>query len=81
MKNSQLKSLMLLPLCVGSFLWCYFPDPTRFEPFMYFPLYVFLREIIILWAAFPALVYRALLITKQPVVWSKMAEGKYPKPV
>ena len=33
-KNSQLKSLTLLPSWVASFLCGYFPDPTRFEPFL-----------------------------------------------
>ena len=35
-RNSQLKSLTLLPLRVASFLCGYFPDPTRFEPFLSF---------------------------------------------
>ena len=35
-KNSQLKSLTLLPLLIASFLCGYFPDLTRFEPFVNF---------------------------------------------
>ena len=35
-KPSQLKSLTLLPTWVTSFLCGYFPDPTRFEPFLNF---------------------------------------------
>ena len=34
MKNYQVKSLTLLPSWVASFLCGYFPDPTRFEPFL-----------------------------------------------
>ena len=35
-KKSQLKSLTLLPSWIASFLCGYFPDPTRFEPFLNF---------------------------------------------
>ena len=35
-KDSQLKSLTLLQLSVASFPCGYFPDPTRFEPFLNF---------------------------------------------